>query len=243
MGKAIAFFYGIVCYLLFFVTFLYAIGFVNGYVVPKSINTGAAGPVLTAVIINVILLSVFAVQHSVMARPGFKAWWTKFVPSSIERSTYVLFSNLALILIYWQWQPMLGVVWDLSGSAGGTALLAIHFIGWGIVFVSTFMIGHFDLFGLTQVLRNFQGKGPEKPKFVMPGFYKLVRHPIMVGFIIAFWAVPTMTTGGLLFAAMTTAYIVVALMLEERDLITVLGDEYRNYKKKVPMLIPFIKRG
>lgn len=242
MGKVIAFFYGLISYVIFLVTFLYAIGFVGDYLVPKSIDTGAAGPLAQSAIFNVVLLGIFAVQHSVMARPEFKRWWTKYVPRVIERSTFVLLASLALILIYWQWQPMVDIVWNFKGTAGGSVLEVLYFVGWGIVLVSTFMIGHFDLFGLMPVLRNLQGRAPEKPSFVMPGFYKMVRHPIMVGFIIAFWSAPVMTSGRLLFAAVTTAYILIALVLEERDLVEMLGDDYRNYKKTVPKLIPFSKR-
>jgi protein-S-isoprenylcysteine O-methyltransferase Ste14 len=241
MGKAIALLYGLVCYLIFFVTFLYAIGFTGNFIVPKGIDSGVEGPFVLSIIINVALMGLFAVQHSVMARPGFKKWWTNYVPSPIERSTYVLLTSLALILLFHFWQPMTGTVWNITEPALRNVVWGIFAMGWGIVLLSTFMIGHFDLFGLQQVLFHKQGKKTPKPKFKEPGFYKLVRHPIMTGFIIAFWATPDMTMGHLLFAAVTTAYILIAIQLEERDLIALLGNAYINYRKRVPALIPFIK--
>lgn len=241
MGRAIALLYGLICYVIFFVTFLYAIGFVGDLVVPKGIDTGTPGPVIEAVIVDVILMGLFAIQHSVMARPWFKHWWTRFVPPSVERSTYVLFASLLLLLLYWQWQPMTGTVWSVSEPAWRTILWVVFAIGWGIVLLSTFMIDHFDLFGLNQVFLNWRGQKRPAPAFEEPGFYKLVRHPIMLGFIIAFWATPEMTTGHALFAAVTTAYILIAVQLEERDLMAMLGDAYVTYRNRVPALIPFTK--
>jgi len=240
MGKTLAVLYGIVAYVLFLGTFLYAIGFVGNLVVPKAIDTGAQGDLVTALIIDVLLLGVFAVQHSVMARPGFKRWWTTLVPKSVERSTFVILSSLALILLFWQWRPMPSVLWESSGALR-TVLGALFWLGWLIVLVSTFMINHWDLFGLRQVFLNMRGEAYSHPPFMTRGFYNLVRHPIMAGFIIAFWSAPTMTLGHGVFAAATTGYILIALQLEERDLVSFIGDAYREYRKRVPMLIPWTK--
>jgi methanethiol S-methyltransferase len=241
LGRLIAFLYGIVAYLVFLVAFLYAMGFVSGLVVPKTIDGGPAAPVTEALIVNLLLMSLFAVQHSVMARPQFKAWWTQFVPKSIERSTYVLLASLALALLLWQWRPIPTVVWQISEPHLALALTVIEFLGWLIVLSSTFLINHFELFGLHQVANNLAGRSMPAPRFRAPLFYKLVRHPIYLGFIIAFWATPTMTAGHLLFAAVTTAYIFVGIWLEERDLVEVFGDEYRRYRERVSMLLPWRK--
>ena len=244
MGRILSFIYGVIAYILFFLTFLYAIGFVGDIFVPKTINSGMdkTAEWQMAVVINIILLSVFALQHSIMARPGFKRWWTTIIPWSIERSTYVLLSSLALILIFYYWQPLLGVVWHVDNRMGAILLTALFWLGWAIVLLSTFMINHFELFGLQQVYLNLKQKELSRPDFKTPMLYKFVRHPIMLGFIIAFWATPHMTTGHLLFAVVTTAYILVALQLEEHDLLQVFGDRYREYRKKVPMVIPFMKK-
>jgi methanethiol S-methyltransferase len=242
MGRIIAFVYGAICYLVFFGTFLYAIGFVGNLVVPKSIDTGPAAATLArALIMNVILLSIFALQHSVMARPAFKQLWTRFVPKAVERSTYVLFSSLALILLFWQWRPMRDVVWSVENTAGVYILWALFFLGWAIVLLSTFMINHFDLFGMRQVDHFRRGEEYTDLGMREPGFYKFVRHPIMIGFIIAFWATPRMTYGHLLFAAVTTVYILVAIQLEERDIVSTHGQAYEDYRKRVSMLLPFPK--
>ena len=239
MGRIIGFLYGLVAYIIFFVTFLYAIGFVAGMVVPKTIDTGTVVPLAEALIVNLLLMSVFAVQHSVMARKPFKQWWTRFVSASVERTTYVLFSSLALVLLFWQWRPMPTVVWQVNDPQAATAITGLAFVGWLIVLTSTFLINHFELFGLHQVANHLAGKPMPAPRFRTPLFYQLVRHPIYLGFIIAFWAAPVMTLGHLLFAAVTTAYIFVGILLEERDLIDVFGDDYRRYRARVSMLVPW----
>mgnify|MGYP006433182559 FL=1 len=239
MGRTIALVYGAISYLLFFATFLYSIGFVGNQVVPKAIDSGVSGNIFDAIVLNVALLSIFAVQHSIMARPGFKAWWTRIISKAVERSTFVLLTSLILALIFWKWQPMGDIVWSVENQIGVIALWTIFGIGWLVVLVSTFMINHFDLFGLTQVYDNFKGRESSPPKFMVLGLYKVVRHPIMLGFIIAFWATPVMTMGHLLFAAVTTTYILLSLsLLEERDLVAELGDAYTDYQYRVPMIFP-----
>ena len=242
MGRVLALAYGVAAYLVFFGTILYAIGFVTGIFVPKTIDSGVAGSAGAAIVINVLLLSVFAVQHSVMARKPFKRWWTQIIPAAIERSTYVLLSSLALILVFWQWRPIPAIVWQVSEPTLAAALLGLSLLGWVIVFLSTFLINHFELFGVRQVILNLMGRDGGETKFRTPLLYKMVRHPLYLGFIIAFWAAPVMTAGHLLFAMVTTAYILVGIALEERDLLHLFGDEYRHYRERVGMLVPWRRR-
>jgi methanethiol S-methyltransferase len=239
--KFIAFLYGLVAYFTFFATILYAIGFVTGLVVPKTIDTGPESSATEALAVNLFLMSLFAVQHSLMARKQFKQWWTQYVPKSVERSTYVLFASLTLVLLFWQWRPMPAIVWQINDPDIAVTIATLSFVGWVIVFTSTFLINHFELFGLHQVANNLTGRDMPIPRFRTPLYYKFVRHPIYLGFIIAFWAAPTMTLGHLLFAAVTTAYIFVGIFLEERDLVDLFGEDYRNYKKRVAMLLPWRK--
>ncbi len=239
MGRAVAFIYGVLAYIVFFLTFLYSVGFIGGFLVPKHINSGEEGSLTISLVINLILLSVFALQHSIMARPKFKEIWTRIIPKSIERSTYVWLSSFALILIFMFWMPMQGIIWDVSGTIFGSALQIIFWIGWLIVLTSTFMIDHFDLFGLRQIYLNLKQREYSHTGFKKVLFYKMVRHPIMSGFLIAFWATPVMTVGHLLFAVVTTIYIYIAVKyLEEKDLVDSIGADYIDYQKEVGMLIP-----
>jgi protein-S-isoprenylcysteine O-methyltransferase Ste14 len=240
-GRIGAFLYGLVAYVVFFVSFLYAVGFVEGLLVPKNIDTGTAVPMSEALVVDLLLMSLFAVQHSVMARKSFKRWWTQFVPASIERSTYVLFASLALLLLFWQWRPLPDVMWQVADPQIAVAIMGLSFFGFLLVLTSTFLINHFELFGLHQVANNLVGRDMPEPRFRTPLLYGFVRHPLYLGFIIAFWAAPVMTLGHFLFAAVTTAYIFVGIFLEERDLVEMFGDEYRRYRKTAAMLIPWRK--
>lgn len=239
--RTLALLYGLIAYAVFFVSFLYAIGFVANLVVPTTIDIGISAPTVTAAIIDLVLMSIFALQHSIMARKQFKRWWTQYVPTAVERTTYVLLASLALALLLWQWRPIPAVVWHVADHPVAMALTALSLLGWLIVLTSTFLINHFELFGLHQVASNLSGRPMPAPRFREPLYYRFVRHPIYLGFIIAFWATPTMTAGHLLFAAVTTVYILVGIQLEERDLIALFGDQYRAYKRRVSMLVPWRK--
>jgi protein-S-isoprenylcysteine O-methyltransferase Ste14 len=240
-GFALA--YGLICYVIFFLTFLYAIGFVGDFGVPRTIDSGTSASLVPALIIDAVLLGVFAVQHSLMARPAFKAWWTKIVPPPIERSTYVLFASLALMLIFWQWRALPQAVWAVQSPAIATVIRLAFWAGWAMVLLSTFLINHFDLFGLRQVWAYRRAQQIPPPEFRTPLFYKVVRHPLYLGFIIAFWAAPTMSQGHLFFALATTAYILIAIQLEEHDMVAVFGERYLVYRKQVSMLIPLPRPG
>ena len=243
MGRILALLYGFASYAFFLVTFLYLLGFMEGFVVPKTIDTGEIAPLRESVIVNLLLMVLFGLQHSVMARPGFKQWWTQWVPKSIERSTYVLFSSLALALLCWQWRPMPTVLWSTTDPYLSNALIGLSLFGWLVVLTSTYLINHFELFGLQQVVHNLSGREAAAPVFRTPFFYKFVRHPIYLGFIIALWATPMLTEGHLLLAGVLTAYIVIGFMLEERDLVDMFGDDYRRYRERVSALIPWRKAG
>lgn len=240
MPRLLALVYGTACYAVFLLTFLYAIGFVAGVGVPKHIDNGTVAPFATALAIDLALLGLFAVQHSGMARPGFKRWWTGFVPAPVERSTYVLLSSLALILLFWLWRPLPQIMWQVEHEAARLALYGLSALGWLLVLTGTFLINHFDLFGLRQTWLYYRGREAGEQPFVVRAFYRIVRHPLMLGFLVAFWSTPTMTLGHLLFALATTGYILVAVKyLEERDLVAAFGDDYRAYQQRVPMLLPW----
>jgi methanethiol S-methyltransferase len=237
-ARLLAFGYGLIAYTLFLGVYLYAIGFIGDFAVPTRLDSSAQEPLGWALLINLLLLALFAVQHSVMARPGFKALWTRLVPRPVERSTYVLFSSLALILMFALWQPIGGVIWNVENPTARVALYGLMATGFFIVLVATFLINHFDLFGMRQVWLYLRGREYTPLRFKTPLFYKYVRHPLYVGWLMAFWAAPTMTVAHLVFAVMTTAYILVAIQFEERDLITIHGKDYVRYRREVPMLIP-----
>jgi methanethiol S-methyltransferase len=241
MKRLAIFLYGVISYAVFFATFLYAIGFIGNLWVPKSIDSAPNAPFAIALAINLGLLGLFAVQHSVMARPAFKRWWTRLIPESAERSTYTLLSSLALIALFAFWQPMGGVVWSVESPSGQAVLYAAYAFGWGLLLLATFQINHFDLFGLRQVWLQLMGRPYRALAFKTPALYRYVRHPLYVGWLFIFWATPTMTLAHLMFAIATTAYILIGIQLEERDLTTA-HPEYAEYRRRVPMLVPSLRR-
>jgi protein-S-isoprenylcysteine O-methyltransferase Ste14 len=242
LRRVLYFAYGAACYLAFLATFLYAVGFIGNFGVPTRLDGAPRGPWVAALAIDTALLLAFAVQHSVMARKWFKERWTRIVPAPLERSTYVLVSSLALMLTFWQWRPIGGVVWSVEDPLGRIVLWTLFAFGWGLVLLSTFLIDHFDLFGLRQVWRHLRGASSAGLRFVTPGPYRLLRHPLYLGWLFAFWMTPTMTVAHLVFAAATTAYILLAIQFEERDLVREHGEAYREYRRRVPMLVPFTGR-
>ena len=242
MARLIALLYGVVAYVAFLTSTLYAIGFVGNLVVPKTIDSGEPSPLSETLLVNTLLLGLFAIQHSVMARQGFKRWWTRFVPPSVERSTYVLFSSLVLLVLFWQWRPIPELVWAVENTSAATALNVVFWFGWGMVLISTFLISHFEFFGLTQVFARFFERQLPEPVFKTPFLYRGTRHPLYLSFLLAFWSTPVMSAGHVLFSMASTAYILVAIQLEERDLIQLFGDRYRRYRREVPMLLPWPRR-
>jgi protein-S-isoprenylcysteine O-methyltransferase Ste14 len=239
VGAFLSLLYGIAAYVFFLGTFLYAIAFVGNVFVPKSIDAGAPAPLAEALIVNLLLLGLFAVQHSVMARKSFKRWWTRIVPPPVERSTYVLAATLALALLLWQWRPIPApVIWNVEGTAAAQLLRAVFWLGWAVLLTSTFLINHFELFGLRQVFVRMAGREIPGAQFRTPFLYRYVRHPIYLGFLLGFWATPVMTGGHFLFAIATTGYIFIGIWFEERDLVAQFGEQYRRYRRQVGMLLP-----
>lgn len=242
MKRILALTYGILAYVFFQATFVYAIFFVGNVWVSKTIDSGTQSPLPITIAVDLAVLAVFAVQHSVMARKNFKRVWTRVVPEPVERATYVVAATSALALILWQWKPIPRVVWDLRGTAAEPEIQALFWLGWGVLLLATFLVNHFELFGLAQVWAYAARRKPSASTFKTPALYRVVRHPIYLGFVIAFWATPTMTVGHLLFSIGTTSYILLGIYFEERDLIASYGQRYREYRQRVPMLIPFLKR-
>ena len=241
MSRLLTLAYGVLSYAMFFLTFLYAIGFIGNVIVPKSLDSGATDPWTTALAIDLGLLSLFAVQHSVMARQGFKRLLTRVIPAAAERSTYVLASSVALLLLFWQWRPLGGIVWNIDHEVGRALLYGAFGFGWLLVLYATFVINHFDLFGLRQSWRGFRGQPQTELQFVTPVIYRIVRHPLYLGWLLTFWSTPTMTVTHALFAGVTTAYILFAIQLEERDLMRA-HPEYAAYRRRVPMIVPVRRR-
>jgi len=241
MQRTVIFIYGLVCYLFFFATFYYAIGFVTGLVVPKAINDGTPGPAWQAVLINVAFLSLFAIQHTIMARPGFKRWWTQIIPPPMERSTFVLVATAILAAMMYFWRPIPDVIWNVEQPVVRGLLTAISLLGFAIVLYASFLIDHFDLFGLRQVILHLRGREYTQRPFMERSLYRIVRHPLMLGFLIAFWVTPTMTLGHLLFAGVTTGYILFGTWIEERDLVKQHGEAYLSYRRRVRGLVPIPK--
>jgi len=233
--------YGVVTYVFFLAVFTYTIGFVGGFIVPKHIENGVPTETLTAILVDVVLLALFAIQHSVMARPAFKRWWTRIVPPAAERSTFVLFASALLALIVWQWRPLPGVVWQVTNPIGVAALHGLYFLGWGIVLYATFLIDHFELFGVRQVVSNAFGRTAEPAQFTERSLYRVVRHPLMLGFLIAFWSAPVMSPGRLLFAGVITAWVLLAIRIEESTLVAMHGEQYEGYRRRVPALLPRLR--
>lgn len=242
MKRVLVFGYGVAVYAIFLATLLYAVGFIGNLIVPKSIDAGKGGPLAEALLIDLALLAVFALQHSCMARQGFKNIITRFIPEPIERSTYVLFSSLALLLIFWQWRPIGGVIWEVENQLGQIMMDVVYASGWVLVLLTTFVIDHFDLFGLRQVYLYLRREPYRKPSFVTPGPYRHIRHPLYLGWLYVFWATPMMTAAHFIFAIATTVYVLIAIQLEERDLIKSYGRAYANYRQRVPMLLPLGKK-
>lgn len=239
MGALLSLLYGFVAYACFLGVFLYAIGFIGNVFVPKSIDTGAPAPLAEALMVDLALLGLFAVQHSVMARRSFKAWWTRIVPEAIERSTFVVVSSAALALLLWQWRPIAEpVVWQIANPVTAKLVWFVFWLGWAVLLLSSFLINHFELFGVSQVVANLSGGEPAKPEFRTPLFYRYVRHPLYLGFLLSFWAAPVMTAGHLLFAIACTGYILIGIAFEERDLVAQFGERYLRYRRQVGMLIP-----
>ena len=242
MKRYVVLLYGSACYVYFLGALAYLAGFVNNFAVPKGIDSGEASSITTALLINIGLVGLFGLQHSLMARPGFKAWWTRMVPKPIERSTYVLFTSIILTVLYVAWQPITSAAWSVETPVIVYGLYTIQVLGWGLVLLSSFLINHFELFGLQQVFLHWRGRPRRSPKFRLPFLYRLIRHPLMLGFLIGFWCTPHMSVGRLLFSVAMTAYIFIGIHYEERDLVEEFGEDYQKYRKETPMLVPYSKR-
>ena len=240
-SRAAILLYGVATYLFFLTVFVYTIGFVGGFVVPKHIENGPPSDTLSAILVDVVLLALFAIQHNVMARPAFKRWWTRIIPAAAERSTFVLCATALLALIVWQWRPLPGVVWEVESPIGVAVLHGLYFLGWGIVFYATFLIDHFELFGVRQAVDHAFGRPTEQARFTERSLYRVVRHPLMLGFLIAFWAAPVMSPGRLLFAGVITAWVLLAIRIEETTLVEVHGELYEGYRRRVPALLPRLR--